>query len=113
MIVATRSEPGYKVVSLESTLLNVVEAELWTDGGWTKVAHKMKEPQHDKVATVKRSIGNNGYDETIDGGGIGNVVNAMNTNHCSINSDREHGCVHDHKWQRENQRLDYEIEYIG
>ncbi|KAI2496698.1 hypothetical protein MHU86_17794 [Fragilaria crotonensis] len=101
-----------KWLPVSTSMLNIVEAELWTGSGWTKVAHKIKEPRHEKVATVKRSIGNNGYDETIDGVGIGNV-NAMKTNHCSINSDGEHGCVHDHEWQRENQRLDYEIERIG
>ena len=94
-----------------SQLLNVVEAELWTDGGWTKVAHKMKKPRHDKMATVKRSVGNNGYDETIHEDGIGGI-NAMKTDHYNINSDGERGRVHDREWREENQRLDHEIEHI-
>jgi hypothetical protein len=92
------------------SVLNVVEAELWTDGGWTKVAHKMKKPRHDKMATVKRSVGNNGYDETIAEDGIGGI-NAMKTDHYNINSDGERGRVHDREWREENQQLDHEIEH--
>jgi hypothetical protein len=93
-------------------VLNIVEAELWTDGGWTKVAHKRKEPRHDKVATMERSVGNNGYDETIAKDGIRDI-NAMKTNHCNVNSDEEHGRVYDREWRNENQRLDCETEHIG
>ena len=90
------------VWSVSVYLLNVAEGEPWTDGAWTKVAHKIHE---------KRSFVNNGYDETIDGDGIG-IINTMNTDHCEHDSVNEHGRMCYREWRKENQRLDWEIEHI-
>jgi hypothetical protein len=100
--------------SLDKTswgLLNIAEGEPWTDGGWTKVAHKTNETRPCKVASGERFIGNNGYDEIIDEDDIG-IINAMNTNHRKRDNDNEHGRVYDREWRKENQRLDWKIEHI-
>ena len=53
----------------KQALLNVAEGEIWTDGGWTKVASKMNETRSGKVANnvhnERQQVTFNGYQRTM------------------------------------------------
>ena len=92
-------------------VLNIVEGEPWTDGGWTKIQSKTKEMWHVKVATGDPSIVNNGHEEIVSNDGIVNI-NAMKIHHCKCDGDSERGNMCDREWRKKNQQLKCEIGYI-
>ena len=93
-------------------LLNVAEGEPWTDGGWTKIgSNKTKEMSDADIASVERSIGNNGHMDNIKGN-HDVIMNTMKMEHCECTSDNEHGYVCDREWRKNNQRLSWVIGHI-